>query len=107
MTPRVLQDPAEGSRETVEHELAREARRADSKPSPKATSQDIKRILRDPDERKAAEILKLKPTIAEIEQAAMWSGGEGDTLGKAGLKLSGRTARVFEILSAGEDEEEP
>jgi hypothetical protein len=106
IAPRIIQDPAEGSRETVEHELDRQARKRDSNPSPQATSEDVKRILRTIDGRNVVEILDLRPTVAEIEQAALWSSGEGGTLGKAGFKLSGRTARIFEIVSAGEDEDE-
>jgi hypothetical protein len=104
--PRILQEPAEGSRETIEHELTRQTRRAGEKTSPQATSEDVRRILRDPDERKIIEILSLKPTVAELEQAAMWSGGEGDVLGKMGRQLTGRAAQIFEILSADHDEED-
>lgn len=106
MTPQVLQDPVEGSRETVEHELARESRRpigeSDSEP---ATLDDATRLLGDTDESKVAEILAVGPTIWELEQAAIWHRGDGDVLGKADLPLSGKAARIFEILSADEEDE--
>jgi len=105
-TPRILQEPAEGSRETVEHELARQSRRprgeSDSAP---ATLNDAKRLLGDTDERKIAEILAVQPTIWELEQAAIWHRGDGDVLGKAGRALSGKAARIFEILAADEEDE--
>jgi hypothetical protein len=105
MTPHVLQDPAEGSRETVEHELARQSRRPrgerDSEP---ATLRDAKHLLGDTDESKIAEILAVQPTIWELEQAAIWHRGDGDVLGKQGHALSGKAARIFEILSADEED---
>jgi hypothetical protein len=106
MTPQILQDPAEGSRETVEHELARESRRprgeSDSEP---ATLDDAKRLLGDTDEGKIAEVLAVQPTIWELEQAAIWHRGDGDVLGKAGYPLSGKAARVFEILSVDDEDD--
>ena len=106
MTPQILQEPAEGSRETVEHELARQSRRprgeSDSAP---ATPDDAKRLLGDTDERKIAEILAVQPTIWELEQAAIWHRGDGDVLGKAGRPLSGKAAQVFEILSADDEDD--
>ena len=75
-TPQILQEPVEGSRETVEHELARESRRprgeSDSEP---ATLDDAKRLLGD-DESKIAEILAAQPTIWELEEAVIWHRGE-------------------------------
>src|SRR5262249_4276862 len=106
MTPQILQEPAEGSRETAEHELARQSRQrkgeADSEP---ATPDDAKRLLGDADESKIAEILAVKPTIWELEEAAIWHRGDGDVLGKSGRALSGKSARIFEILSADDEDE--
>ena len=106
MTPHVLQEPAEGSRETVEHELARQSRqRKDEADSEPATTDDAKRLLGDADENKIAEILAVKPTIWELEQAVIWHRGDGDVLGKTGHALSGTAARIFEILSADDEDE--
>ena len=106
MTPQILQDPAEGSRETVEHELARQSRRprgeSDSAP---ATLDDAKRLLGDTDARKIAEVLAVQPTIWELEQAAIWHRGDGDVLGKTGRSLSGKAARIFEILAADDEDD--
>ena len=106
MTPRILEEPAEGSRETVEHELARQSRRprgeSDSEP---ATMRDAKRLLRDTDDRKIAEVLAVQPTIWELEEAAIWHRGDGDVLGKQGRALTGKPARIFEILSADDEDE--
>ena len=52
------------------------------------------------------QILALHPTIAEIEQAVLWTAGDGDILAKGGHPLTGTVAAVLDILSV-EDEEEP
>ena len=73
---------------------------------PATVSRDeLTRILGEIDDAKAIEILALKPTLAEIEEAAIWATGNGDVLGKAGRPLTGIAAEIFEILTA--DEEEP
>jgi hypothetical protein len=106
MTPHVLQDPAEGSREIVEHELARQSHRPDdARAAQTATSEDAKRLLGDTDARKIAEVLALQPTVAELEQAAIWHWGEGDLLGKTGHRLSGKAAQIFEILAADDEDD--
>ena len=69
------------------------------------THDDLLRIVGDIDEREALEILALNPTIAEIEEAAVWAVGDGDVLAKTGRPLTGIAAEIFEILTA--DEEEP
>lgn len=106
MTPRIQQEPVEGSRETVEHELARQSRRpvgeSDSAP---ATLDDAKRLLGDADDSKIAEVLAVQPTIWELEEAAIWHRGDGDVLGKKGYPLSGKAAQIFEILSADDEDD--
>ncbi len=72
---------------------------------PAAAHDDLRRIVGDIDERKALEILALRPTLAEVEEAAAWAAGDGDILAKSGRPLTGIAAEVFEILTA--DEEEP
>jgi hypothetical protein len=106
MTPHVLQEPAEGSRETAEHELARQSRRSpDERDTEPATLDDAKRLLGDADESKIVEILAVQPTIWELEQAVIWHRGDGDVLGKAGQPLSGKAALIFEILCADDEDE--
>jgi hypothetical protein len=70
-----------------------------------ATHADLLRILGDVDERKVMEILALRPTLAEVEEAVFWIEGSGDLIGKAGHPLTGIAAEIFEILTA--DQEEP
>ncbi|MBV1698906.1 MAG: hypothetical protein KGK33_01460 [Hyphomicrobiales bacterium] len=70
------------------------------------TKHDLRRLLGDIEERKLLDILALNPSIAEIEEAAVWAAGNGDILAKSGHPLSGTVAEVVEILLAGEEEEE-
>ena len=69
------------------------------------TSQDIARLVGDLDERRALDILALKPTLAEVEEAAVWAAGDGDVLAKMDHPLGGVVAEIVDIL--GSDEEEP
>ena len=102
--PRIVQEPAEGSREVVERELRRQTRRRESRPSPAATSDDIKRILGDIEEHKIVEILALRPRVADVEQAALWKAGQDDVVGRPTLK--GRAAAIYDIFSVDEEEDE-
>jgi len=100
---RILEDPAEGSREIVERELGRQAR-SGMEVAQSATWQDVKRVLGEMSDIKIADVLALRPTVPELEEAGMWSRGEGDIIGREGHRLSGKAAMIFEIISAEEDE---
>jgi hypothetical protein len=47
---------------------------------PAATAQDVKRLLGDFDASTLTAMLALTPTVAEIEEVALWVAGEGETL---------------------------
>jgi hypothetical protein len=68
-------------------------------------SEELKSILGEVDDAKLIEILKLQPTLAELEEAAIWATGNGDILAKGGRPMTGTVAAIVEILTA--DEEEP
>ncbi len=72
-----------------------------------ATREDLLRLVGDLDERKVLDILALRPTVTEIEQAALWAAGDGDVLAKGGHPLRGTAAEVLDILTADEEEEPP
>jgi hypothetical protein len=69
-----------------------------------ATRDDIKAILGnlDPDELLA--IVKLQPSTAELEEAAMWLSGDRDVFGAA-EPLKGTASEIVTILTAEEEEE--
>lgn len=66
---------------------------------------DLKRIFGEIEDSKIIEILALRPTMPEVEEAAMWLAGNGDVLAKSGHPLAGVTAAIVDIMSAGEEEE--
>ena len=69
------------------------------------TESDLKSVLGDLDDAKVLQILALNPTVAELQEAAVWATGDGDVLAKGGRPLTGTVAEILEILTA--DEEEP
>lgn len=66
---------------------------------------ELIRVAGDVDESTLLAILALRPTIAEVEEAAAWITGSGDVVDRAGHPLTGVIAQIFDILTA--DEEEP
>jgi hypothetical protein len=74
-------------------------------PAGAVTQEDLARLVGDLDERKTLDILALKPTVAELEEAAIWAEGDGDVLARIGHPLAGVVAQIVDILTA--DEEEP
>lgn len=66
---------------------------------------DLHRILGEIDDAKVMTILALNPSLADLEEAAIWATGDGDVLARDGRPLSGVAADIFDILTA--DEEEP
>ncbi len=84
--------------------MPRPQSKADGHPAT-ATRADLHGILGDLDDGKAIEILALKPTVADVEEAAIYATGDGDVLAKGGHPCSHLAADIIEILTA--DEEEP
>ena len=77
------------------------------KPDPASIAQeaDLRRVVADLDDAKAIEILDLAPTVAELEEAAVWSSGEGDRIDREGHQLTGKVARIYEILVRDDEDE--
>jgi len=69
-----------------------------------ASIDDVRRILGDLDEAKVLDIMVLRPTILEVEEASMWLAGDADVFG-AGRPLQRVAGDIVAILTA--DEEEP
>ncbi len=68
-----------------------------------ATSDDVKSVLGDLDESKLLEIMALRPTVAELEQASAWLGGDADIYG-AEPALKGIASQIVSILTVDEEE---
>ncbi len=69
-----------------------------------AAPDDVKRILGDLDDPKLLDILALRPTILDVEEASMWLGGDSDIFG-AGEPLKSVAGDIVAILTADEEEE--
>jgi hypothetical protein len=68
-----------------------------------ATHDDIKAILGNLDAEKMLAIVELRPTVADVEAAAVWLSGDTDVFGP-GQNLKGTAAEIVAILTEGEDE---
>lgn len=76
-----------------------------ARPGQVPSRDDLRRILGDLHDAKTTAILALNPTIAQLEEAALWLAGAGDPLAEAGRPLAGVAARICDILAAAEDED--
>ena len=71
-----------------------------------AAPDDIQRILGILDETRLLDIMALRPTILDIEEASVWLAGDTDVFG-AGQPLRPVASDVVAILTADEEEEPP
>ena len=71
-----------------------------------ATAEDVARILGRLDATVLISIMELRPTIADIEEASIWLGGDRDVF-EAAPPLKGVASRIVTILTANEEEEPP
>ena len=67
--------------------------------------EELRHILGDIDADKAIQILALEPTAAELEAAVMWAEGNEDIVSTQGAPLSGKAARIYDILTEDQDDE--
>ena len=72
--------------------------------STRASAEDVKRILGNIDTAKLLEIIGLRPTVLDVEQASMWLDGDTDVFG-AGQPLPPTAGSIVAILTVDEDEE--
>ncbi len=70
-----------------------------------AAPEDIRRILGDLDDAKLLDIMALRPTIVDVEEAALWLAGDSDIFG-AGRPLKPVAGEIVAILTVDEEEEE-
>lgn len=71
-----------------------------------ALADDVKRVLGSLDNDKLVDIIALRPTINDVEEASLWLAGDADVYG-AGEPLKSVAGRIVEILTADEEEAEP
>jgi hypothetical protein len=65
----------------------------------------LRGILGNIDDARIMAILALKPSLADLKEAAVWATGDGDVLARSGHPLGGIAAAIVGIIRA--DEEEP
>jgi hypothetical protein len=68
---------------------------------------DILQLFGDIDDQTVVEVLKLEPTIDELEQANAWIEGLGNRLAHAGHPQTERIGKLIDLLNVDEDEEPP
>ena len=69
-----------------------------------AATDDIQRILGALDDAKLLDIMALRPTILDVEEASVWLAGDADVFG-AGRPLKPAAGEIVAILTADEAEE--
>ena len=70
---------------------------------PGLTRAEIVRVAGDIGDAKVASIEALDATLEELEAAIAWALGESDVMGDQRVPLAGRTAMLYDILTADED----
>jgi hypothetical protein len=94
-------DPAEGSREVIERELARGDQATTERT---VTHAEVLAAVRDADDRLVTEVLTSGATLAEFTHALAWL-NDDDAAHEAGLPPpSGRAAVVLNLLREAEAE---
>lgn len=68
-----------------------------------AAADDIRRVFGALDEAKLLDILALRPTISDVEEASLWLAGDSDVFG--GQPLKPVAGEIVAILTADEEEE--
>lgn len=73
--------------------------KGDSKNLPITSAEEIRHLVGPVADHTIAEILGLSPTNEDLEVAITYAEGEGDIAGTEGHPLSGKSARIYEILA--------
>lgn len=76
-----------------------------AKPTEHVASDDIKAVLGELDEATLLEIVALRPTIRDLEEAVTWLSGDRDIFG-AGEPLKEVAAEIVTILRANEEDDD-
>jgi hypothetical protein len=73
--------------------------------STQASAADVRRILGEIETADLLEIMGLRPTVPDVEQARLWLAGDTDVFG-AGQPLPEVAGNIIAILTADEGDEE-
>jgi hypothetical protein len=103
---RAFQAPVFQTQHTLRQWTLEEAMSKGQAPERHATAEDVAKILGHLDATVMVPIMELRPTIADIEEASMWLGGDRDVFELA-PPSKGVASRIVTILTANEEEEPP
>ena len=73
--------------------------------APLADRADVTQLLGALDDAGITEILAMRPTRVELEEAAAWLEGQGDMVDRAGHALTPRIAVILDIIERDEEDE--
>lgn len=76
-----------------------------SQHSTMAARNDVTRLLGDMTDEDIIQILAIKPTVLELQEAAAWIEGTGDIIDRAGRPMTSRIAGILEIVDRNDDDE--
>jgi len=65
---------------------------------------EVRHVLGTLDEAKLLDIMALRPTVLDVEEASVWLAGDSDVFG-ANRPLKPVVSQIVEILTADEEEE--
>jgi hypothetical protein len=71
-----------------------------------ATIADIRRLLAGIDDVTAAEILKLEPNVADLDEAIVWLAEGDDVQASSGRPHRPIAAAIVEMIAAGEEDDD-
>lgn len=67
------------------------------------TAEEVRTVVGEVEAGKLAAILAIEPTVPELEEAAAQAAGESDVMGELERPLAGRSAQVYEVLTADDE----
>jgi hypothetical protein len=74
----------------------------DSKLLPVTSASEIRHLAGPVTDHTTAAILNMEPSIEDLEVAAAYARGEGDTVDRLGHAMTGKVSQLYAILTADE-----
>ena len=84
--------------------MSNQAKHATERSTSPAGAVEVRRILGELEDVTVAEILALKPSVADLEDVAVCTAGDHDVLAKSGHHVPVTAARIIELLAEAEAE---
>lgn len=80
--------------------------KGNSKKMPVTSAEEVRHLAGPLNDDAVAAILRVGPSVEELEAATRYALGEGDKVDRAGHPLAGRVAQLYEIISAEDADDE-